>query len=177
MLFVFRFAIVALLLSSPAAKADWQNTRWGMSQAELERFFAKGGITRVSPDQLFPTDTRKSGSRGTALDVAADTTLMSSVELDGIGYQGIYYFRADRLFQVALVPLTIDDGNKTERRLEGIYGAPEVSEMTGREIGSRGCILRKQWRSRQDGNLISFFNKCGTRFEVRYEPIPAKGGL
>ncbi|MCW2201349.1 hypothetical protein M2227_003439 [Bradyrhizobium elkanii] len=147
-----------------------------MTQAELKGT-AKSNFSRVSPDELFPTDTRKGGSRGTALDVAADAILMSGEKIGGIDYQAIYYFRADRLFQVALVPLSIDDGNRTERLLEGIYGAPELVEATGRDVGSRGCIVRKQWRSRQDGNLVTFFNKCGSRFEVRYEPIPAKGGL
>jgi hypothetical protein len=40
-----------------------------------------------------------------------------------------------------------------------------------------GCIARRRWRAPGDGNLVTFFNLCGTRFEVRYEPMPAKGGL
>jgi len=150
----------------------FQYTNWGMSPAELERIGA-GNITRTSPDRLFPEDYRKDGSRGTALDVNAEVLLESGYNTDGIFYDAIYYFNSNRLFLVTLVPHSIEDGIKTGRLLDGIYGAPEAAELSGRDVGSTGCILRTRWRSPREGKLITFFNKCGTRFEVRYEPIPS----
>lgn len=168
-------AVVATLLAASAAQADWQYTKWGMSPNELEEM---GNVTRTSPDKLFRQDPRTGGgSRGTALDVNAEILLESGYSVEGITYHVVYYFNSNRLFLVTLVPRSVDDGIKTGRLLESIYGAPEGAELSGRDAGTTGCILRRRWRSPQEGNLITFFNKCGSRFELRYEPIPAKGGL
>ena len=83
--------------------------------------------------------------------------MLSGYKTDGIYYEAIYYFNSGQLFLVTLVPQSVDDGIKTERLLEGIYGAPETAQLTGRDVDSTGCIPRKQWRSTREGNLINFF--------------------
>jgi len=146
-----------------------------MSPAELE---ASGGshIVKASISQTFPNDRPLNGRRGSVLDVNADEVFSSSSNLiEGISFLAYYYFDARGLFLIALVPPSIDEGIKTERLLEAKYGSPEREQRMGREEGASGCIIRRRWRT--DSNLITFFNQCGDHFEVRYQPIPAKGGL
>jgi hypothetical protein len=152
-----------------------QYANWGMSPAELE---ASGGshIVKASISQTFPNDRPLNGRRGSVLDVNADEVFSSSSNLiEGISFLAYYYFDARGLFLIALVPPSIDEGIKTERLLEAKYGSPEREQRMGREEGASGCIIRRRWRT--DSNLITFFNQCGDHFEVRYQPIPAKGGL
>jgi hypothetical protein len=151
-----------------------QYANWGMSPAELE---ASGGshIVKASISQTFPNDRPLNGRRGSVLDVNADEVFSSSNLIEGISFLAYYYFDARGLFLIALVPPSIDEGIKTERLLEAKYGSPEREQRMGREEGASGCIIRRRWRT--DSNLITFFNQCGDHFEVRYQPIPAKGGL
>jgi hypothetical protein len=159
---------LAALLAATAAHADWQFTQWGMSPEELVKL-GQGNIVASRGG-----NTPNAG--GTTMAVDADRVLASSYNVEGVKYQALYYFKADRLFLVALIPNSVEDGFKTSKLLDASYGAPDREERMGINENYSGCIVRRRWRAPKDGNLVSFFNLCGTRFEVRYEPIP-RGGL
>src|SRR2546429_440658 len=73
-------------------------------------------------------------------------------------------------------PEAVDDGLKTSKLLNATYGPSDREERMGLNESYSGWIARRRWRVPRDGNLVTFFNLCGSRFEVRYEPIP-RGGL
>jgi hypothetical protein len=178
MALIFRFGIFALLLSISPARADWQYTKWGMSPEDLMSL-GKGNIVRASQRESSPNNEDVPGrGRGTTMAIKADLVLRSAFIAEGMTYNALFYFNTKGLFVVALIPQSKEDGLKTSKLLNDTYGAPEGEERLGRDEGYvGGCIVRRRWRSRPDGNLITFFNLCGDRFEVRYEPIPTKGGL
>ncbi|MGY4505256.1 hypothetical protein ACVWYH_009213 [Bradyrhizobium sp. GM24.11] len=165
----FFAAVFSLSCAFDTAHADWQFTRWGMSPGELVQL-GQGNI-RPSRGESTPN------GGGTTMAVDADLALASAYNAEGVKYQALYYFKADRLILVALIPQSVEDGFKTGKLLDATYGAPDREESMGRDENHSGCIVRRRWRAQSDGNLVTFFNLCGTRFEVRYESIPAKGGL
>jgi hypothetical protein len=168
-------ALLVILLVASAAQADWQYTKWGMSAAELEAF-GQGNIVKASASSINPYNQGRSAGTTMAID-AADVVLTSGFKNEGITYDVLYYFSARGLFLVALIPKSVEDGLKTGKILDATYGAPDREERMGINENYTGCIVRRRWRAQRDGNLVTLFNLCGTRFELRYEPIPAKGGL
>jgi hypothetical protein len=162
---------------SEAAKSStlFQYTKWGMSPEELLAF-GKGNIVKASPREASPNVTEFQGKRGTTMAVDADLVLTSGFSAEGMTYNALYYFNASGLFLIAPIPKSIDDGFKTSKLLDATYGASDREERMGLNENYSGCIARRRWRVPRDGNLVTFFNLCGTRFEVRYEPIP-RGGL
>jgi hypothetical protein len=169
--------VLATLIAATAARADWQYTKWGMSPEELMAAGSRN-IVRASPGESSPNVTEFKGKRGTTMAINADVVLISRFSAEGMTYNALYYFNTKGLFLVALIPQSVDDGFKTSKLLDATYGASDREERLGmNEDYVGGCIARRRWRAPRDGNLVTFFNLCGTRFEVRYEPIPAKGGL
>ena len=169
-------AVLMVVLVTSAAQADWQYTKWRMSPEELLAL-GSGNIVKASARESAPNVTEHNGKRGTTMAVDADLVLMSGFSAEGMKYNALYYFNATGLFLVALIPQSIDDGFKTSKLLDATYGASDREELMGLNENYSGCIARRRWRVPRDGNLVTFFNLCGTRFEVRYEPLPAKGGL
>jgi hypothetical protein len=150
-----------------------------MSPADL---IAKGGgnIRQASPSESFPHNEIHQGRRGTTLAVDSDVVLISGFENEGINYNALYYFKADRLIMVALVPPTVEQGFQTSKLLDLSYGTPISEDRMGRDenyTGGGTCIVRRRWKAARDGNLVTFFNMCGTRFQLRYEPLPGRSGL
>jgi hypothetical protein len=160
-------AIVALLCAGSTARADWQYTKWGMTESQLSAV-TKGSVIRTVPPHQ---------TGGNTLDVKADVVMTSGVNLGSMYYTVHYYFRSDRLAMVALTPKTEQEGVETGRLLETKYGPPEREQRMGKNEGWPGCIIRRRWRSEKDGNLITFLDRCGTQSEVRYEPLNVNTGL
>jgi hypothetical protein len=168
-------AVLVVLLAASAAHADWQTTRWGMSPTELEAR-GKGNIVKASPNEINPYNQGRSAGTTMAID-PANIVLTSAYNAEGITYDALYYFNSRGLFLVALISKSVEDGLKTSKLLDAAYGAPDREDKMGINEAYTGCIVRRRWSAPRDGNLVTFFNLCGTRFEVRYEPLPAKGGL
>src|SRR5947209_1916232 len=105
----------------------------------------------------------------------AELAFGSGLLIEGISYKAFYYFNATGLFLVALIP-SAEDGFRTSKLLDATYGAADREERLGLdEDYVEGCVVKRRWRAPQDGNLVTFINLCGARFELRYEPIPTKG--
>ncbi len=156
--------VLSLFLATPAS-ADWQYTKWGMSVAALT---SMGNVSRTVPPHQ---------TGGNTLDVRADVVMTSGVTLGSVFYTVYYYFRSDRLAMVALTPKNEQDGIDIGKLLETKYGPPEREQRMGQNEGWPGCVIRRRWRSERDGNLITFLNRCGSHFEVRYEPLNVNSGL
>jgi hypothetical protein len=169
-------AISISILCTGLAHADWQYTKWGMSPEQLLAI-GNGNIGKASPRESSPNVTEFQGKRGTTMAVNADLVMISGFSAEGMTYNALYYFSATGLFLVALIPQSIDDGFKTSKLLDATYGTSDREERMGLNENYSGCIARRRWRAPRDGNLVTFFNLCGTRFGVRYEPLPTKGGL
>ena len=171
------FAIACLILCVGPAKANWQYTKWGMTPEELLAL-GNGKIVKASPGEASPNLTEYKGHRGTMMALNAESVLGSGLLIEGISYKAFYYFNATGLFLVALIP-SAEYGFRTSKLLDATYGAADREERLGMDDADDvgGCIVRRRWRAPQDGNLVTFFNLCGARFELRYEAIPAKSGL
>jgi hypothetical protein len=78
--------------------------------------------------------------------VDADIALISRYNTEGRTYHVLYYFNANGLFLVALVPKSIEDGFKTSKLLDAKDGAADREEHLGRnEDYVGGCIVRRRW--------------------------------
>jgi hypothetical protein len=138
-------ALVALLAAS-TAQADWQFTRRGMSPDELVDLGQ--GMIRASRGDSTPN-----GS-GTTMAVDADRVLTSAYNAEGVKYHALYH-KADRLFLVALIPQSKEDGFKTSKPLDATYGPADREERMGRdEAYVGGCIVRRRWRDREMAILL-----------------------
>ncbi len=81
---------------------------------------------------------------------------LSAYNAEGVKYHALYH-KADRLFLVALIPQSKEDGFKTSKPLDATYGPADREERMGRdEAYVGGCIVRRRWRASRDGNLVTF---------------------
>jgi hypothetical protein len=117
-------ACALVVLAVGYARADWQYTRWGMSPDEL---ISKGNgtVVEASPREKFIKGDFPNGQRGPVLDVRADAALKSGYRAQEILYTAVYFFLANRLVAVSLFPPTAEDGVRTGKAIENIYGPPE----------------------------------------------------
>jgi hypothetical protein len=163
-------ALVALLTAS-SAQADWQFTKWGMSESELKSLSANIIQTTAaeSNDHSNPSVGRalyKSGYRASDVDFAA-----------------YFWFNAGRLVAVELTPRNItQDGPKVNITLGQIYGAPIEDKSRSMVGGNMFCnVIDRKWRSEREANVITAYgmtcNKGNTKdiFNVRYTPILSSG--
>lgn len=102
-------ALLAAICVPGIALADWQNTNWSMSAAEVVR------VTGARPVQGTP------GDRVMDSDLAA----VGSYSAMGFEFESRFYFdAADRLRVVKLVMPNPDRCDELRRVVSGIYGQP-----------------------------------------------------
>jgi hypothetical protein len=163
-------ALVALLAAT-AAQADWQYTKWGMSESEL---------TAISPNIQPTTASERQGHSNPHIGSAL---YKSGYDARDINFTAYYWFNAGQLVAVEIVPTNLDDGPKANLTLDQVYGAPIEDKSKPMNGGLIFCnILDRKWRSEREKNIITVSSlRCnpGHRerdfFSIRYAPILSNG--
>lgn len=136
-------------LFAPAARADWQYTKWGMTEAEVVSASA-GRAQTVDPQDV------RGGLIGTVNRLSAPYAA------------GKYQFRAifafdqtsGRLAVVRLKVLNPADGYGVRAELMGRYGQPVRV--------TRGTYATTEWLT--DSEIVTFIDVAGGAFSVEYRP-------
>ncbi len=136
---VARLLFATMLLSGIAtpARADWQQTRWGMKPAEV-----RAALPGVSDT---PADRRKGWSSD-----SFDAKLLAPYETPEFTFTAVFSFdrKTDELRQVTLRLIDPSLGEKLQAALQQRYGAPvKVDDF---RIGSNILFRFVRWRSEAD---------------------------
>lgn len=137
---------LSALAVAPSAKADWQNTRWGMTPQEVIE------ATGARPE------TGRS-IRGGSLEAAGEYSAA------GFDFRSRFFFASGGLRVVALTLLDPSDCPLLNRALSGIYGEP----MESRDSATR-------WASTSDNFYVLInepWEPYSSECVVYYEPISA----
>lgn len=133
-----------LCLGTPLA-ADWQFTRWGMSETEL--IVATPNVFQVNPGRL----------------------LGSNLKVGNLGFMAQYTFRVEgsttRLVEVRLKPKQESDCGEIIQLLRQKYGP---SYTTKGISGYTGAVI-VTWRDETSGNKVEFIRT--TTCEIVYSPL------
>ncbi len=106
-------AIVAsLAASSLPAAADWQYTRWGMSEVALE-----------AANRFVEETTAKEAEDNTYRGFGAPTR-KANYRASGSEFTAFFYFGSEGLFRVALLPKKPEDTDKLTQILSSQYRVP-----------------------------------------------------
>lgn len=151
--YVIIFISIIFATTAPA-RANWQNTKWGMP---VENVLA------VVPKSTRYTDTRIDKQEET-VEVAA------AYEANGMLFVAFFYFAQDGLLSsISLVPRDLANCYKLDSRMAAAYGEPD-------NIMHGNVTTLKRWRDTQKGNMVSLL-KIGPKCEVNYWPISSGQGL
>jgi hypothetical protein len=164
--------VIAALLATTAARADWQYTKWGMSEAEL---------TAISPNIVQTTAEERRGYSnpytGTALYKSG-----YQAQAMGVVFTAYYTFNASGLAAVSIRPVDLANWPKVNIAIEQVYGTPEEDKSYNMG-GPLFCgVIDRKWRSRKEKNIVSVdglhCEKGGERdfYHVKYSPILSSGG-
>jgi hypothetical protein len=164
---LFRILLcITALFSAGAARASWQFTEWGMSEAEL---------TGMSPNIIPTTSSEKQGHSNPYIGSAL---YKSGYSAQDINFAAYYWFNNGKLVAVELDPINLEDGPKANLTLEQIYGAPIEDKSRQMSGGTMFCtVLDRKWRSEKEKNIITVSglrcNKGNQKdfFSIRYSPI------
>lgn len=144
-------------LSSSAAHADWQFTRWGMSVAEVEKA-AKGKLWR-NDDRRKDKESQRAVLAGTYVG-------------GGMPFDSLFYFRKSKLVGVSL-ELMHSTCSELVGQLHKTYGASSYKDE-GRTMD----VMR--WDDRRNNNGIVYLRIGEGMCRVEYSPLEAAnkpGGL
>lgn len=144
--------VVAWGWAAPAA-ADWQDTRWGMSLADMEARVAN--VYR--PKQIEVTG---DPSKRHALNGAYTTGNYSFISK-------FYFDKNDTLVEVKLDLINREKCADLKESLVEIYGLFAVPNI--REFGDG------KWKDGASGNIISYNKSAKVFCSVTYSPIPQPG--
>jgi hypothetical protein len=164
-------AIGSLLLWPVAAAANWQYTRWGMTETELAAL-SENIVPATLSEQNGHSNPYIGAAKLKAGYVAGDTR-----------FTAFFLFRDQKLVGVTLWPDDPAAWPTANNRLVSIYGKPIVDEKKT----DRACttILRK-WRAEADQNMVRFDaftcispqtgQVVGKSYSIRYEPLLTSEG-
>jgi hypothetical protein len=159
--------VVALTLPAPA---DWQNTRWGMTTAELRA---------VNPNVTPTTGAERDGMSNPNVGEALYRSAYLSNEDRFTAY---YLFRAGKLARVSLKLDDVTVWPRINRTLEQVYGRPTVDKSRQMSGPPNFCtITDRKWRDEKAHNQVSAFGLACQKggqdfFSVDYEPVLTSTG-
>lgn len=134
------FMISVLLAVSAPAQADWQNTKWGMSEAELSATM-KGAVS-ASPKE------RKDG----ALERYGQPAISAPYSASGMDFRAYFYFDRDRLVGVSL---DLNDASGQAGRLIGLLDGQYRMPRESRDRPSSGCrSIYRVWDDAEANNEV-----------------------
>lgn len=149
----FVIALLAVHGWTAPAKADWQNTAWGMTRDEVRASVTGAHLAKNSQ---------------------GETDLIAPYETAGIQFKASFGFEEDGLTSVILEPVTSNSGdcNSLLGTLRSVYG-PEQSESKGKFFSIW------QWMDWDSSNRIAF-TRAGSALtsyscNIQYHHIPSKG--
>ena len=132
---MLRWILIAIMLWSIPAHADWQYTRWGMTANQVVE-----------------------ASKGRALEIPSDrqryrggvTLLESSYSASGIDFRTIFTFdNSQKLHSIILEPKSFNDCGKIQTLVLSNYG-PAIHQDRS------GSMMHYQWVDREKSNFIRF---------------------
>jgi hypothetical protein len=166
-------ALVAASMMTLAAQAnaDWQYTKWGMSESEL---------TSLGENIKPTTPAEKSGHSNPYV---GNAIYKSGYIAADIKFTAYYWFNAGKLAAVELVPVDLEQGPKANLTLDQVYGAPIEDKSRPMNGGTIFCtVLDRKWRSEREKNIITVSSlRCNSGhrerdfFSIRYAPILSTG--
>lgn len=132
--------ILALLAVSAPAHADWQNTKWGMSQSEVSA--AIKGAVSASPRE------RKDAS----LERYGQPLVSAPYSASGMDFRAYFYFDRDRLVGVSL---DLSDASGQAGRLIGLLDGQYRMPRENRDRPSSGCrSIYRVWDDAEANNEV-----------------------
>jgi hypothetical protein len=159
-------AITALLCACGTARADWQYTKWGMTEAELKA---------VSPNITLTTAKETKDHSNPYI---GESRFKSGYSASDIQFTAYYWFRSGKLVAVELDPVNLKDAPRLNLMMEKIYGAPTKDASRTLGGGSLSCsVIDRQWRDEGRRNLVRLSSMtCSASSEkdfasTRYEPL------
>jgi hypothetical protein len=162
-------ALMAVLLTASAAQADWQFTKWGMSEAEL---------TAISENIEPTTPAERSGMSNPYVGTALYRSGYTAMDVKFTAY---YIFDAGKLAAVSLKPVDLENWPKVNIALDQIYGPPVEDKSKRESGGTMFCsTVDKKWRDEREKNIVTAFglscNRGGNNFfSIKYMPILSAG--
>lgn len=173
---LFRAILLCVAAIGPGAetaRADWQFTRWGMSEAEL---------TTKSPNIVPTTSDERSGRSNPYVGTALYKSGYRALEVDFVAY---YLFQDGKLSSVHLVPADASQWPKLNIALEQVYGKPIDDKSHQSSGGTMFCtFIDKKWRAESEKNTVSAVGvSCNNNrkdvYSISYSPIlsSSKTGL
>ena len=131
--------LIMLGIFAPA-KADWQNTKWGMSQAEVSTTI-KGAVSASAQE-------RKDG----ALERYGQPVIAAPYSASGMDFRAYFYCDSDRLVGVAL---DLRDASGQAGRLIGLLDGQYRMPRESRDRPSSGCrSIYRVWDDADANNEV-----------------------
>lgn len=144
---------LALQIATPLpARADWQMTRWGMSEADVRA--AVPGV-RTNSDRSKDAPTQK----------ALLASSYKALDLDLTAY---FIFRDGELVQVDLEPVDEAQCEFIPFMLKSTYSAPD-------DVSDNPDMTILNWFDRERGNRVAYWRIGPTHCSIIYQPLPITG--
>lgn len=148
-------AAFAILLPAPAA-ADWQYTRWGMTQQQV--MAASKGAARQNPNLVADTGTHRN-----------ERALLAAPYSAGrLSFRAQFFFDngQQKLVKVRLVLTAGADCTDVRAELMNLYGQPL----------SRAAGVVVRWQDTKRRNTVTLANWGSGGCNLEYEPLDQSGG-
>jgi hypothetical protein len=163
-------AISIFILCTSLARADWQFTQWGMSEAEL---------TSLSPHIVQTNAAERQGYSNPYTGTALYKSGYRAMEVDFTAY---YTFNGNKLVAVTIRPIDLANWPKVNIAIGQVYGTPDEDKSYNMRGPNFCSVIDRKWRSQKEKNIVSVdglhCEKGGERdfYSVKYAPILSSGG-
>lgn len=137
-----KWMIVAALAicASASAQADWQNTKWGMSEAEVSAAM-KGAVSASTHER-----------KDAALERYGQPAISAPYSASGMDFRAYFYFDRDRLVGVSL---DLSDASGQAGRLIGLLDGQYRMPRESRDRPSSGCrSIYRVWDDAEANNEV-----------------------